>query len=490
MTKFRSAVGKVLAAIGVAGLAVAGAAGVAVAAQPAPGTPPGGAAAGATGTLTVHKHVGSTTEDPNNGTAQTVARPPLAGVQFTVCRVAGIDLSTNAGWEAAKTKTPENSVCMAGTSTALVTNASGQAEFGGLAMGLYKVVEGTGPATIKDKADPFLVSIPYPSVGGTPTAPTTSWLWSVHVYPKNTIEGDGEKEIGPPSANGLGSTVPWTITTRPLGSFNDGEPLTSYSVKDTLDPRLTYAANSAVIKVTVPGNSAVAVPGGNYSLTPPTGAGGQLVVDFDVDYVNGLPAGTTFEIAFNTTVTSVGNGTIENTGEEWINDEEEDFETNEVYTQWGSILRLKHETNNVSKVRAGAKFEVYNANTAGTCAPPLGAKVTVSGATEFTSNGAGQVSIPGLWVGNNGTPTSRTYCVVETAAPLGYVTDGTPIPITVTPGTVTAANYSAKVPNTPTEGPDLPLTGANGTTLMTVGGIALVALAGGAYLVNRRRASR
>ena len=60
----------------------------------------------ATGSLTIHKHLGlpvDQTAYPANGTALVLptSSAPLAGVVFTVTRVAGVDLTTNAGWYAA-----------------------------------------------------------------------------------------------------------------------------------------------------------------------------------------------------------------------------------------------------------------------------------------------------------------------------------------------------------------------------------------------------
>jgi LPXTG-motif cell wall-anchored protein len=46
-----------------------------------------------------------------------------------------------------------------------------------------------------------------------------------------------------------------------------------------------------------------------------------------------------------------------------------------------------------------------------------------------------------------------------------------------------------KIANTQQDHPNLPLTGANGELLMTIGGAALLLLGGGAYLVTRRRSS-
>lgn len=487
-TPKRSVGRRLVAALGAAALSLVGVAGISSAAfadQGANGTPPGEAAEGTTGTLTVHKYAGSVTDPalPNNGTVQTPDRPVLAGIEFTVCQVDNIDLTTSAGWSAAEDVTVDNATCETGEPRRIPTDVDGVANFTSLPIGLYLVEETNTPADVTPAA-PFLVSVPYPSTSGTGDAQTTNWLWTVHVYPKNSLEGSGEKTVADPATNGLGSTVPWQIKTRPIGSFNDGQPLTAYTVKDSLDVRLTYVANSAKVYVVSPtGNSTLLSE--NYSLAAPTTGGGEMIVTFDVNYVNGLPAGTTFKITFDTTVTAIGNGTIENSSTEYVNNVAEGYTPNTVSTDWGAAKLLKHAKDNTAQGLSGAKFEVYNSSN-GACSE-LGSKITVNDATEFISDSSGVVDIPGLYVGKNSETPSRVYCVVETQAPAGYVLDRSPKAITVTPGVVAGETYTLPIPNTPTEGPNLPLTGANGQLLALIGGGSLVLLAAGTALVARKR---
>ena len=55
----------------------------------------------ATVQLNIEKHLGATTGQSNNGTVQSVTTPKLQGVNFDVYQVVGVDLTTNAGWDAA-----------------------------------------------------------------------------------------------------------------------------------------------------------------------------------------------------------------------------------------------------------------------------------------------------------------------------------------------------------------------------------------------------
>ncbi|SNU00468.1 LPXTG-motif cell wall anchor domain-containing protein/fimbrial isopeptide formation D2 domain-containing protein [Ruaniaceae bacterium KH17] len=474
---------RLAAGAGAIALAMAGAVAMGTAAsaeQGADGTPPGEAADGTTGTLVVHKYAGSGTDQDPDGTELTVTRPPLAGVTFDLCLVD--DLSADGAWEGIADLAVEDAECD-GDVSSLTTGDDGIVSFAGLEIGLYKVVESAFPDGVTPGLD-FLVSIPYPSAGSDDT-----WLWTVHAYPKNAIEGDGEKTVEDPSANGLGSTIPWTITTRPIGSFNDGAPVDSYGVKDSLDSRLTYVAGSATVSVvSASGDETVLTAGDEYELTAPAGAGGDLIVDFDADYVNSLPAGTSFKIEFETTVTAVGDGTIENESTEYVNDEDEDFTTPSVTTEWGQAKLLKYETGKPTKTLDGAEFQVYDVNENGTCTAPLeGSALTVDGETTFISDADGVVDIPGLYVGKNAEDTDRDYCVVETKAPAGYELVSTPILINVKIGEVAEDSWTVTVPNPPVPGPDLPLTGAQGTLIMTIGGLLLVGVGAGAIVVSRRR---
>ncbi|WP_242087055.1 SpaH/EbpB family LPXTG-anchored major pilin [Microbacterium lacticum] len=499
---------RVLSGAAALGLGVVGILGASGAAYAADG--PGQDGAPQVATLVIHKHAGSPTGDVNNGTEQDVERPALGGVPFTAQRIGttvdgtcvAIDLTTSAGWTAVEgiTADPQTvTPCNAGTPLSGTTDATGTITWADQPLGLYYVAEGTAdPAlNITVPAAPFYVTLPYPTTTGSGDTAETDWLYTVHVYPKNTTEGEGSKTVADPGAHGLGESVPWTIKTRPIGTFDGGAPLTSYSIIDELDQNLLYADTTSLQYLT-PGGTLTTVPAANYTIVKnPAGAtvaGGTVTVGFTqpgVAWVNTLPAGTVFQWDLTTTVVGVGvleNKSFENTGGEDVN-------TGSATTDWGQAKLLKHETNDESKVLSGAEFQVYDVNADGSCTAPLeGAPITVASGTTstsiFESDAAGVVDIAGLYVGENGDPAARDYCIVETKAPAGYTLVSTPIQITVAPGAVADGEWSAKVANPPVEGPGLPLTGGNGTAAMVAGGVALVALAGGAVLVTRRKVAR
>lgn len=106
-------------------------------------------------------------------------------------------------------------------------------------------------------------------------------------------------------------------------------------------------------------------------------------------------------------------------------------------------------------------------------------------ATKFTSGEDGTFSIFKLEDG--------IYSLVETKAPDGYQLTDTQITITVSGGKITCSvpNYDGNsITVTNTTGAKLPETGGTGTTMFTIGGVALVAAAGCGYGLMRRRERR
>lgn len=477
--------------VGVLALALAGVMGGASMAS-ATDSAPGQDGSPTNGELIIHKYAGGETDQNNNGTVQDIDRPPLGGVTFEVTQVGtldggdcvALDLATPAGWADAQlainSTPPSGDYCLVEASMLdETTDATGTATFSNLPLRLYYVEE-TGAPDGVDPSVAHYVTIPYASENGN----TTDWLYTVHTYPKNTLDGSGDKTVGEPSGHGLGSTVPWTLKSMPIGSFDDGQSITAFSLIDNLDAKLTYTSTPApTLTYTTPTTAATDVPASAYTLSTPNTAGGTVEAEFtDMAWLNGLPAGTFFELTFSTTVTGVGD--IENEG--FQNSGGDDLSLGDASTQWGPAEILKHQKGDTSKTLAGAKFSVFDSLNGTDCTGTLGAALTVNGQTEFESGANGIVTISGLWVGNDDFPTTRVYCVVETQEPTGFVKDTTPHMITVKAETTATTTAHIDVANTPVPGPSLPMTGANGTLWFTIGGIALIAMAGGGLLLVRR----
>ena len=73
----------------------------------------------------------------------------------------------------------------------VLTNAQGVAQFTGLDVGMYLVIETQAPQAVTVPAEPFLVSIPITRIGDTAEGEASQnqkqWLYDVTVYPKNSI---------------------------------------------------------------------------------------------------------------------------------------------------------------------------------------------------------------------------------------------------------------------------------------------------------------
>ena len=259
----------------------------------------------ATVQLNIEKHLGATTGQPNNGTAQTVTTPKLQGVNFDVYQVVGVDLTTNAGWDAAaaaegvQPNAAMTQVVIGGVTYQLTkvdtitTDATGTATFTkDRGIGLYFVKEnlatstsvtvvGSGEAVNTSSitpSAPFFVTLPM-------TNPTdlNSWMYDVRVYPKNQADSI-------------------TKTVKDETTVTVGKPI-EYTLKSTISPveKLGYyyiADNNAY--VTVSGVS-VAIKGATTTaLNGCDGAGGSTG---PCDYVYWLDsdaseAGSQLKIAF------------------------------------------------------------------------------------------------------------------------------------------------------------------------------------------------
>ena len=182
------------------------------------------------GSITIHKY-GQLEEGSNaqNGTGEadaTVAtnpeNKPLEGVEFTLYRVkttaellkyydalVGASVgeftvgdcftgTSESSWSAAtlekaytKEATGDGIDATVGKVGTAKTNAKGAAQFNGLPVGMYLVIETNKVQSVTKTVTPFLVSIPMTRIGDTESEPTNNnnlkqWLYDVVVYPKNS----------------------------------------------------------------------------------------------------------------------------------------------------------------------------------------------------------------------------------------------------------------------------------------------------------------
>lgn len=452
---------RVVAVLGAAAVGLVGLVGAANAEEAT--TAPGNIDPTQQATLTIHKYDGAPRE-PGDGTVQDTTNfgNALKGVEFTVTPVTAkgadaIDLDTPAGWDVIKGVSAANVTAANGytfgTPTVLTTGTDGATPTTDLDHGLYLVTEtGYGDNSITTPVAPFLVTLPLPQTNG-------GWLYDVNVYPKNTVDKNvPSKTVSDPSAVTIGSTVPWTINA-PVQPNKPGA-ITKFTITDKLDSRLTYK-DLSIDRFTA---------GTDYTVT---NANGLVTIEFTTTGVANLKAGDMVVVTLNTTVTSVGDGVIPNEATVYTNDNGGKSTTNPgnptPTTNWGTLEISKVAEGEGAKALAGAVFAVFD-----------GAIQVGTITTDATGHG-----FIDLWVGNNSV-NSKEYTFKETTAPAGYVLDATVHTVSVKAGASTVTGIQT-VTNTQQTHPTLPLTGANGQLLMTVGGLALVLLAGGGALVVRSK---
>lgn len=121
--------------------------------------------------LTVIRTAPNPFDDPSVHAGEAAA----AGIEVTIRRVNGIDLTTAAGWNAAR-DLEASTVADLGPARTAITDDRGRARFDDIAIGVYLVVEtparGTRPA-------PFLVTVPSGDVE------KPRWIRAVEVYAKD-----------------------------------------------------------------------------------------------------------------------------------------------------------------------------------------------------------------------------------------------------------------------------------------------------------------
>lgn len=424
--------------------------------------------------LTIHKF-----EQPvpawnldNDGTEITVPGDAnaLEGVVFSVRQLTDIDLTTVAGWTAARNMDVATALTSTlGSDLGDATNASGELVINDLPVGLYLVQEtNPGDNNIVSPAAPFLVAIPQPSGEG-------DWNYNVHVYPKNSLFDAPVKEVDDREAFKLGDIVNWTITAS-VPVMSEGNQYNSYIITDQLDSRLGFAGATVSLNGTQ-------LDAADYTITPdvtdPTTAGVLVTItltESGLDKLNALDTAGAVTVDLETEVLSIGSGFIPNEAIVFINDPNQESDgtpTNEPETKWGALKITKHAEDNEDALLQDAVFNLY-VNDGDTDNPVAGDLIL----KDLTTDASGQILVEGLKEGE--------YVLVETAAPAGYLLDETPRAITIVAGSVAEPNLYS-VPNEQEPPFNLPLTGGTGTMLFTIAGLVLLFGAGAGYTILRKR---
>lgn len=477
MTTRKSTLKRVTAGIGALALATLGVTVLGTAASADGYEPPDGP-----GELTIHKHVD---EESDPGDPQ---GDPLNGVKFEVQEIGKLvdevctafDLGSPADWVLINaaltldvTALPAQ-YCDLGPAVVGTTGANGQTDpLTGL-NGLYVVTEtDPGENLIVSPAAPFILTVPLPDGEG-------GWIYDVHVYPKNTLttfepgktvaDENVDLEVVP------GALIPWTISAPvPTASF----PYYEIIITDTPAPGHEFVEFTSVSLngTALDEDDHYTVSGSTITLTP-TG----------LALVNGIAVGpdaveATIVVTLVTEVTGDVLGELDNSATIVLNGNTRT--TPEPLTIWGKLVVNKHLAGNEQELLDGAQFEVYELGTAASCDVAIADGDAVASGT---ADGGTWEQV--LWIANANAdvpgPFSKAYCLLETVAPDGHILDSTPVAFTLT-SALPEYTHTVMFPNVPVDVPELPLTGANGTLLLTLGGIALVGISGGGYLVHRSR---
>lgn len=374
-----------------------------------------------------------------------------------------------------------------------------------LRRGLYVIKEDptSVPAGVTAAA-PFLLSVPL-----TDPDNLNQWLTDIYVYPKNS-QIAATKTVNNAAALVVGNDVTWTISAdiprvqNPAAKGATDKFLAPdyFRIDDTLqDTQLVL--NPAF---TGGANTSISVKAGETSLIEGT--------DYNISQVVSDPAGSkTYQILFtktglnalatvvnkdsdanvtvtlNTTVLSASQ--IANTASIYPNQnavtQNKPLVTDPAYVYYGSYNFQKLSSKDNAAL-PDAEFRVYASLADAKAGEDNYLKPTGSNNGLWTSGKDGHVSISGLRY--NGEGNGTTYYLVETKAPKGHQLLAEPVAFTVdnTTGVSSPWTKNQDITNQATTGAFvLPLTGGSGTTMLTIAGIAILAIV--LFLARRRSAA-
>ncbi|WP_217135027.1 SpaH/EbpB family LPXTG-anchored major pilin [Leucobacter chinensis] len=446
---------------------------------------------GGNGTLTVHKleQPDSGNYGPNDGSEidTSGAKPLVAG--FTACTIDEIDLSVSGDWNRLSNITvtlDSNGTPIATENgTALTLNcgseqmtaaADGTTVFDLAADKAYVVYESTPAANAVPAAAPTLITIPYPGSGasGEPV-----WNYNPHIYPKNSIIGSGATKDG----KIIGDKVTFDITV-PVKELANDDVYDEFRINDQLASFLKYTAGSVKLK-NASGTDVALTSGTDYTLTSPSGNGGdEVVLTFLTPGLEKLDAAIGGTVVLTINADAIGTGTTANEAQITVNGKSTDpgtgpevIDPEEFFADAHIMKEAKNKGTSTNVPLQGAGFDIYTAAKNATTCPA-------------TPDSAAVKVVEGDVSSADGTTTKRVlaegkYCVYETAVPAGYkgLAGGMLFEVADEDASVTVVN--TQIGSDEGDLPALPITGAAGSVLLIAGGAALLLIAG--VLVAARR---
>lgn len=427
----------------------------------------------------------------------------------------------------------------------------GKAVFNNLSMGIYLVAETGVPANVTTKSVPFFVSIPS---AVNDKDGNTQWELNVNAYPKNsTAQTSVDKNItgvisgktnedGDAAEASIGDVITYEV---PVTAVIPADGLTKLGIKDTMSKGLTLIDSSnlevdvtasetevtGVVEVYKVGDNESKTPlaegkENDYSVTALKNDDGSttLKVELSPSKITELntEAGTDktpqFLFVYKAKLNKNAVAGSETTGNSvklvynYNNGPEEDVEIGEnidttIYN-WGIEITKQSDT---KETLSGVTFELYKDSPEDTA---LKFRQINGGEnngvyylddtagntnTTLTTSADGKLVIHGL--------ASGTYYLKETKTNSGYVLLKDPVKIVISPDSEFDGETTAKIGNNESsvkqneddrfevtvvnnKGFDLPQTGAAGTALFAVAGMAIAAVAGGLLFFLRRSSKK
>ena len=394
----------------------------------------------------------------------------------------------------------------------------------------YWVVLVTG-TDIVEVYNPMLVGVYY-SVSGSddtmtsdPVDANSNWtLVTENAYAKST-KPVIEKKVGKDQNDvAIGDDVNFTITTA-IPSYSDQYEAVKVVISDTLSEGLTLNTESIEIKVGgatyTPGTALVATANG-FTLTFPSeyaleNSGKSVEITYTAELNEN--AGINFDANTNTATLEYSNNPSNANDTEKTDDKTYTYTFGIDASLYASSPTLNKETSELVKVDENGN--IISKVTEISQEPGEDVTEVLTGATfTLTNNDTNKVYTAETDV--NGKMTfegldAGTYTLVETAAPSGFTLDTTEHEVVISAeynmngllesyritidGKATStytATYEGETITNITDGGttteikntklvNLPSTGGIGTTIFTIGGIAIMVAAAGLYFANRRK---
>ena len=511
-----------LASAGALVTAVALAFGGAVAAQAAPTSTMPDSAALIITKLEQPEGVGAAA----SGLEQTVAgAKPIEGVSFEAYRVPLTQsATTNEGQsEIAKTTLAEAQALLAAkpaTGADKRTGVTGDdgkviwksgaagAQGESLQAGLWLVRETGTPADVVAAGD-FIVAAPLtdPTEGG-----RDKWLTDIFVYPKNQ-KISATKSVSNAEQLLVGDVVTWTVSVKnpsvrdhAMGGFIAAGKL---QITDELAEgylALAGGPDAVTAELTQQGATPIALTPGAAGDFVASLAGNTVTVDFTEAGLAKLAENPGFDVAVQIPTTVLQQGEIKNIAR-FTTSDAEPKPTDPAVIKYGSYALIKQSSDPTNATLAGAEFMVFtdeataiaavNGDTetgkqarAAAVKPPVTAAGYDATTGVWTTDDTGRVDITGLRYSNwaDGKTAAgkavQSYWLVETKALKDHQLLAAPVRFVVDENSGDAATQTEIIVNERNRnGFVLPLTGGSGTIMLTVAGIALLAV----VLVAARR---